>query len=168
MRVLIITLATLFALALALSPNRALQGVLSSNNKPIKHGGSSTSDSASLASEEFVPVWIDPPRRVIIAFPKDPDNVLDKETVKIDYDLVDREDFEDRCGDFCLGYSKGHGHLYTMPFADDVSAVDAGVDCEAYFIFVLEGSWRCHILNTELIPTDFEYNANNKDCYAFK
>jgi hypothetical protein len=80
MRVLVI-FATLFALAL--SPNRALQGVLTSNDaKPVGHCGSSASDRAFHASTDviFEEVLIPPSRNYVISGTNSPRYVVGQTT----------------------------------------------------------------------------------------
>jgi hypothetical protein len=114
MRVLIV-FATLFALALALSPNRALQGILSSDDaNPVKHCGSSASDRASHASTDFIfeEVPIPPSRNYIIGPPKFPAHAIAQElTAYCDANLAQ---FNDECAAACEG--KGHRYFYTMRF----------------------------------------------------
>jgi hypothetical protein len=159
MRALII-FATLFSLTLALSPNRALQGVLSS--KPIEHCGSSTSDRASHAIDSFDPVPIPPSS--IIGPPKNPDNVINFQ-LKLDQDTT-LKDFDNACSLFCSG--KGLIVTFTQCLLP-MSAVGFS-RCEAYFIWksVSLNLWTCFVLDAPLDGTDFLNDSDADFAHAYK
>jgi hypothetical protein len=98
MRALFITLGTLFALALALSPDRASQMVLGSNDaKQIEHDG------ASQAVPRFVDLNI-----------SESSNILATSGGKVFGDMKKTDhltwrEFNDRCVDACN--REGHCHL---------------------------------------------------------